>query len=715
MNKVKTYLFNFTWVISCGLLVLLIFGSRVQVPPMLQVAGRLHPLLLHFPIVLIIMYWLWLMAAAKNANSSTALQAIGDWLFLFAVASTVTTALLGFLLGRETGYDAQSLQWHLWLGTGSALYLVFWYAWLKNASLLINRLLATIAVGGIAIAAHLGGEITHGKGFVTAPLATPKDSAKQVNPDTALLFADLVQPILQAKCINCHNPAKQKGELDMSTQALLLKGGKNGVLWDTAALGNSLLLHRIHLPESEEEHMPPAGKAQLTSQEKYILWSWIKHGASFTASAATLPATDSLKTIAGSLYGRQEQTSFNFKAASAATIATLTNNYRVLEPIALESPALKADFFGAAFYSSSQLTDLLKVKDQLVYLSLAKMPVTDEDLAVISKFRELRKLNLSFTNITGKNLQLLTSLPHLQQLSLSGTAVSGAAVKMLAGMASLQKVFVWNTGIKKEDLPMLQQKMNAVELAGGYVNDTSVLKLPTPALLNETDVLKEPTPLLLKNYIAQAQIRYTLDGTEPDSIHSPLYTPPVLIREQGPVKARVFKTGWISSDILEAYFFKARFTPDSVWLLTKAEKNYQYIPAKKLTDLIKGDKDNFRDGEWLAFYENNMEAVLQFNKPIVANTVSLSWLYDPGSYIMPPVYAELWGGSELGKLQLLKKITGKQPEKMEAKKMEAISFALEGKNLRYIKIVVKPVNKLPGWHPGKGQRGWFFIDEIFVN
>jgi hypothetical protein len=36
-------------------------------------------------------------------------------------------------------------------------------------------------------------------------------------------------------------------------------------------------------------------------------------------------------------------------------------------------------------------------------------------------------------------------------------------------------------------------------------------------------------------------------------------------------------------------------------------------------------------------------------------------------------------------------------------------------NLGYIKIVAKPLPKLPGWHAAKGQKAWLFADEILVN
>ena len=40
---------------------------------------------------------------------------------------------------------------------------------------------------------------------------------------------------------------KIKGELNMETEASLLKGGKNGILWDSTAKDLGLLLQRIQL------------------------------------------------------------------------------------------------------------------------------------------------------------------------------------------------------------------------------------------------------------------------------------------------------------------------------------------------------------------------------------------------------------------------------------------------------------------------------------
>jgi len=34
---------------------------------------------------------------------------------------------------------------------------------------------------------------------------------------------------------------------------------------------------------------------------------------------------------------------------------------------------------------------------------------------------------------------------------------------------------------------------------------------------------------------------------------------------------------------------------------------------------------------------------------------------------------------------------------------------------KYMKVVIVPVSKLPLWHRSKGDKGWIFVDELFLN
>src|SRR5690606_34738219 len=99
----------------------------------------------------------------------------------------------------------------------------------------------------VVITGHLGANITHGDNFVLAPI-TKEASTPNVLFEDAFVYANMVRPILKTKCMSCHNESKAKGELVMETTEALLKGGKNGVLWDSTKPDLGLMLNRIHLP-----------------------------------------------------------------------------------------------------------------------------------------------------------------------------------------------------------------------------------------------------------------------------------------------------------------------------------------------------------------------------------------------------------------------------------------------------------------------------------
>jgi hypothetical protein len=55
-----------------------------------------------------------------------------------------------------------------------------------------------------------------------------RDSGVAVSLDEAEVFAHVVQPILQNKCISCHKASKQKGELRLDAPQFIKKGGESG-------------------------------------------------------------------------------------------------------------------------------------------------------------------------------------------------------------------------------------------------------------------------------------------------------------------------------------------------------------------------------------------------------------------------------------------------------------------------------------------------------
>ncbi len=252
---------------------------------------------------------------------------------------------------------------------------------------------------------------------------------------------------------------------------------------------------------------------------------------------------------------------YDFAAASEKEIQKLSNENRVITPLFINSPALTVNFYNRAFYTSDKLKELKPLSKQIVEMNFDNMPVKDEDLKILGEFTNLRKLNLNSTAITGNTISELKKLVNLKSLSLSGTAIKAPQLVELASMPKLRSVFLWNTDIAAVDIKKLVEQNKNISYQSGFKGDTVILKLTPPVMENEEQIIATSTPVKLKHYIHGTIIRYTLDGTDPDSLSSPVYDGKVSINSDVTIKAKAFKPGWISSDILKQHFFKSTYHP----------------------------------------------------------------------------------------------------------------------------------------------------------
>ena len=716
MQRCKNVLFNVLLSLNLLLLFFVMMANKLVVPPWLQVVGRMHPLVLHFPIVLLIVYIVWNFIFSSRINLEPGIKPIGEWLLLMGALTAVITAIMGLLLSKEPGYNANDLWWHKWSGVSISFLSFVWYACTNQVRAIkyFNPIAGSLFVVLIILTGHQGAGITHGEGFLSAPvtLATIKPI---VAIEDAVVFTNMVLPILQAKCISCHNNKKAKGELIMETQASLLKGGKHGPLWLKDEPFMSLLLQRIHLEDDDKKHMPPVGKPQLDEDEKQIIFQWIRGGPNFTAKVNQLPATDSLHILANKIFTGKAAEVYAFEPANEKEIAKLNNTNRLIHPIALGSPALAVNLYNRQNFNSGWLKELLVLKEQIVSLDVAYMPLKEEDIASIAQLHNLRKLNLNFSSVPGKSLTLLKQLPFLTHLSLSGTKVTKKDVEPLFALPKLASIYLWNAPVSTTEIAALKKINPLMKIEAGFADDTVRLKLTPPILETEERIITTPLALHLRHYIKGVTIRYTIDGTVPDSIHSLIYTQDVSLNKYTKFTAKAFKPGWIGSDSIVAVFYKNTFKADTIQSLLPLDSTYKGTTGA--TTLINGENGDFdfRSGKWLGFRKSKMEMVLSYKEPVKVSSVTLSSLVDIGGFLMPPVSIEVWGGINVKQMKLLGKITPAQPKMQIPAYQTAYDCTFTATTVKYIKVMAVPVAKLPLWHAGKGQKGWIFFDEIFVN
>ena len=123
--------------------------------------------------------------------------------------------------------------------------------------------------------------------------------AQPLNPADTEFFEKMVRPVLDAKCLECHSPAKKvKGGLSLDSKPGWEKGGDTGPALVPGNPGESLLLKAVHWADRDLQ-MPP--KKKLSDAEIAVLEKWIQMGA---PDPRTEPGTGSRSTAMSMEAGR---------------------------------------------------------------------------------------------------------------------------------------------------------------------------------------------------------------------------------------------------------------------------------------------------------------------------------------------------------------------------------------------------------------------------
>ena len=722
--KFKRFAEQFLFASNIVIAFLLLFENKLVIPAWLQTIGRMHPLILHFPIVILLIAMLMEFFRFKPENSAnTFYRSFAQNLLLVGALFAAVTVVMGLFLSREEGYAGDTLLWHKWTGAGIFFVssLIYWIRnnrWYKAP---VAKTGALITVVALILTGHYGAALTHGSNFIFEPIDKQTEIAA-VPLEKAVVFNDVILPILEQKCVSCHNPDKLKGELILSDAKSIQKGGKSGELYVPGKPEISLLLERVHLPDEDKKHMPPAGKAQLTSDEVMLLTLWIKENSDFKKKVLDFPAQDSLRLLATARLSPAEKAEeeFDFQAADEETVKKLNNDYRTVAFLANESPALSVNIYNRNAFNAKQLDELDEVKKQIVSLNLNKMPVKDEDLKRISKFENLRKLDLNFTDITASGLKELTSLKHLHSLTLSGTKINFKDLRaQIPAFKKLRTISVWETELTEPEIAQLQKLNTKLTVIGGFKDDgKSPLKLNPPQVKNSSTIFAQAIPLQLSHTIKGVEMRYTTDGTDPDSVNSPVFDNKIILKESTTIKAKAFKKGWYGSEVATFDFFKSTYKPDSVSLLFPLNRVHQAEGAQTFFNHklgVIGANNPAWANNWAGERDNNMAFVSEFKKPVTISSVGLHYMIEEDTGIFPPEDVEVWGGQSPEKLKLLVKMKAPMPNKGDKPVLKSMEGKFKPESVMYLKIVAKPLAAMPEWHRKKGGKALLLVDEMFIN
>lgn len=451
---------------------------------MFDLIGRLHPLLVHLPIGILLLAIVFELLPTRKKYRY--LKRSIHPILLIGSATAVFSCLTGYILSQSGEYESDMVGWHQWMGVSLTVYSLG-YAWMRTEKGFksFHKAFSIVLLILLMITGHLGGSLTHGEDFLTAGLTSDSSiDISKVNLQEAIFYDDLVKPILEDKCYGCHGTSRQKGKLRLDEAEHILKGGKGGAVIVAGKTDESELVDRMLLPLDDEDHMPPKEKKQLTEKEIEILKTWIASGADFKKSVKDAGQLVALEKIISSEkpVSISDVPSDEIQAADQTALIELQKMGVVIIPVAANSNYLSANLINASSLDSA--IDLLsKVKEQLVWLKAGDQPVTDNHLIKIGVLTKLTRINLDHSQITDTGLANLKSLTSLIYLNLNNTKISAAGISNLSSL-KLQSLYLYGTNIKAEEVASVKKVLPDTNIEIG--------NLQVPFLVSDTTEATAP-------------------------------------------------------------------------------------------------------------------------------------------------------------------------------------------------------------------------------
>lgn len=410
---------------------------------MIHFLAHMHPLLVHLPIGFLILAALLKLASVWGKIVIE--KQLLFWIITLTLAAAIASALTGYLLKTNDALNTTTSSRHQWAGMGLIAVLLGLLIALKQVQKpLFENALWLLSLILLFYTGHLGGSLTHGEEYFS--FSTKKYIAPMVkDPLEANLYVDVIEPIFADKCWECHSSKKIKGGLRLDDKEWVIKGGENGSI---LSAHEPELMKRILLGESNEDHMPPKEKPQLSEQERKLIAWWIKKGANFEGKVKDLSPEPAILAAINSLSKKEIQISLApipsqpIAAADPLTLDTLRQLGFPAKKIAHKSNYLYFNEFNRQI--PPKVWQLLsKLSTHLVWLKIPNQELNQETIGAINQLKNLYVLDVNHAKVDQKLIKNIGPLPQLLTLNISHTVQDSLDFSFLKNLPKLQKLYIY--------------------------------------------------------------------------------------------------------------------------------------------------------------------------------------------------------------------------------------------------------------------------------
>ena len=324
---------------------------------------------------------------------------------------------------------------------------------------------------------------------------------------------------------------------------------------------------------------------------------------------------------------------------------------------------------------------------------------SDDNLTAARRINQLNPTDFLTVNVDYKQAAI-------------GTATCGPGVdeKYVLGNQVYEYTMLLRSFDKSQEL---------IELTRFQLPDATQLMVPAPeihsSMLGDENyrIYNRPISISMTCADEEAEIRYTLDGSEPTA-KSKKYDKSFIINQSCTVRAKAFKKGRVSSFATLRQF--NRLNIKNTTFVNPPVERYGKDADIALMDGKKGIPDDFYN-DWLGFQGVDMEATIELAVPTNINMVKVGLCHQPQSWVMWP--KGVWvsfskDGKEFTDWQLAELPVFDRPDKMQGFGRIEARLRTDGKEWKYVRVKVENQGVLPDWHPYKGEKAWIMVDEVVV-
>jgi uncharacterized membrane protein len=444
--------------------------------------GRFHPLMVHLPIGIFILGYVFEILFQLGYRNLINSRKIIIVTYCLGLLAGIVAALTGWLLSFSDDYGIEPLNDHKYLGIATLVLMLLVIIYQVKAPLEKAKLklaFSSVAILLTGLTGHFGGTLTHGPSYLVeyGPEFLKSKSSKtfvnirEKDIDSLHIYSNFIQPLLDNKCISCHNTEDNKGGLILQHYSNLFIDAEHDKPISAGNPDQSELLRRVSLPLNHKKIMPPRG-AGFSYTDIQILRYWIENGADSLAVFNSDTMSKELITLINRDYGldfspKPYYEKVKIDSLDEALITQLrSSGFRVnylSETNFLLDVAFKNDSINKA-----QIELLNKVADHVTVLKLSDCNLTDELVNSISSIKHLTKVDVSKNKLSDNVVQFLIKSEYLESANLNETDINDESLKNLLTTFNGLRVYVRNTKITPKELESLTQTYTNAQIISEF-------------------------------------------------------------------------------------------------------------------------------------------------------------------------------------------------------------------------------------------------------